>query len=118
MNKVEARLAEDRRNRQAARELFDARLGLVKADLAARPVPERVKAKAVDQAARAIDKGLEIAGQSKGVIAATIGALALWAVRKPLIRAAQDWFGHQFAQGPVQDQNDNPVPDDEMEPDA
>ncbi|MBN8483496.1 MAG: hypothetical protein J0L50_01845 [Sphingomonadales bacterium] len=114
MSDAESRLAEDRRNRQAARGLFDTRLGRVKADLAARPVPERVKAKAVDEAAKAIDKGLEIAGQSKGVIAATIGALALWAFRKPLVQAAQDWFG----QGSVQDQDDNAAPDSEMEPDA
>jgi hypothetical protein len=103
MNEAESRLAEDRRNRNAARGLFDTRLGLVRADLAARPVPERIKAKAVDEAAKAIDKGLDIAGQSKGVIAATIGALALWAFRKPLIAAAQDWFG----QGSVQDQDDS-----------
>lgn len=114
MSDAESRLAEDRRNRQAARGLFDTRLGRVKADLAARPVPERVKAKAVDEAAKAIDKGLEIAGQSKGVIAATIGALALWTFRKQLVQAAQDWFG----QGSVQDQDDNAAPDSEMEPDA
>lgn len=114
MSEIETRLAEDRRNRNAARGLFDTRLGRVKADLAARPVPERIKAKAVDEAAKALDKGLDIAGQSKGVIAATIGALALWAFRKPLITAAQDWFG----QGPVQDQDDIATADSDMEPDA
>ncbi len=114
MSDAETRLGEDRRNREAARSLFQARLGRVKADLEARPVPERVKAKAVDEAAKAIDKGLEIAGQSKGVIAATLGALALWAFRKPLVQAAQDWFG----QGPVQDQDDTAAADSEMEPDA
>lgn len=114
MNDAECRLAEDRRNRNAARGLFDTRLGRVKADLAARPVPERVKAKAVDEAAKAIDKGLEIAGQSKGVIAATLGALALWAFRKPLVDAAQGWFG----QGPVQDQDDSTPPSNDTEQDA
>lgn len=103
MTEAEARLTEDRRNRNAARGLFDTRLGRVRADLAARPVPDRIKAKAVDEAAKAIDKGLDIAGQSKGVIAATIGALALWAFRKPLIAATRGWFG----QGPVQDQDDS-----------
>lgn len=111
MNEAESRLAEDRRNRSAARGLFDVRLGRVKADLAARPVPARIKRKAQDETLKAIDKGLDIASQSKGVVAATIGALALWVLRKPLISVTKRWLG----QGPVQDQPDNGSSEPEQE---
>ena len=107
MNDAETRLSEDRAIRQAARGLFDLRLAQVKSDLSARPVPARIKAKAQDETVKAMDKGLAIAGESKGVIAATVGALALWAFRKPLLKAAQAWFG----QADVQDDTDTVHPD-------
>lgn len=99
MTEAEARLAEDRQNRTSARGLFDRRLAQVKQDLSARSVPARVKAKARDEAFKAIDLGVDVAKESKGIIVATLGAVALWAFRKPLIAAARGWFG----QGAVQD---------------
>ncbi|HEX4846944.1 MAG TPA: hypothetical protein VFV30_02275 [Novosphingobium sp.] len=101
MNEAESRLAEDRQTRRSARGLFDTRLAQVKADLAARGVPARIKAKAQDETFKAIDKGIDIAKESKGVIAATAGALLVWAFRAPLLKAAKGLFG----QGSVQDQD-------------
>lgn len=113
MSETEARLAKDRGVRQAARGLFETRLAQVRQDLESRSVPARIKAKAQDEAVKTIDQGLSIAKESKGVIAATAGALALWFFRKPLIAAAQDWFG----QGDVQDETDSAraEPDEEHE---
>ena len=75
MNETERRLTDDRANRSAARGLFDARLAQVKADLAARSVPARIKAKATDEAAKGIEQGLAVAKESKGIIAGTTAAL-------------------------------------------
>jgi hypothetical protein len=85
MSEAESRLATDRGNRKAARGLFDSRLAQVKADLAARSVPGRIKAKATDEAAKAIEQGVTIAKESKGIIAGTVTALALWFFREPLL---------------------------------
>jgi hypothetical protein len=81
---AESRLADDRANRKAARGLFDSRLAQVKADLAARSVPGRIKAKATDEVAKGIEQGVTIAKESKGIIAGTAAALALWFFREPL----------------------------------
>ncbi len=99
MNEAESRLAEDRSNRGTARGLFDTRLAQVKADLSARSVPARIKAKATDEVVGAIEQGLDVAKESKGIIAATAGALALWFFRAPLLGL--------FAQGAVQDGADS-----------
>lgn len=99
MNEAESRLASDRSNRGTARGLFGARLTQVKADLAARSVPARIKAKATDEAMTAIEQGLVVARESKGIIAVTAGALALWLFRAPLLGL--------FAKGVVQDLSDS-----------
>lgn len=103
MNEAERRLLENRSNRQGARGLFDRRLAQVKHDLEARSVPDRIKSKARDEVFDAVDSGIDIARESKGVIAATLGAVALWVFRAPLIEAVSHWL----AQGPVQDDSAN-----------
>jgi hypothetical protein len=84
MNDAGSRLAADRANRKAARGLFDSRLAQVKTDLAARRIPGRIKAKATDEAAKGIEQGIAVAKESKGIIAGTAAALALWFFREPL----------------------------------
>lgn len=105
MDPNEQRLSEDRANRKAARGLFDRRIAQVRADLAARSVPGRIKAKATDEAAKAIEQGVAVAKESKGIIAATVGALALWFFRAPLMAFAAGLFASK--QDPVQDQADS-----------
>lgn len=90
MSEAEQRLAADRANRSAARGVFEQRLARVKQDLAARSVPARAGARARDEAFELID----VARNSKGIIAATAGALVLWLVRRPLLGWAQEHFGH------------------------
>jgi hypothetical protein len=111
MSEAESKLAQDRGNRRAARGLFDTRLAQVKTDLAARGVGGRIKAKAQDDAVSAIKQGVDIAKESKGIIAATAGALALWVFRAPLLSAARELFG----QGTVQDDDDSTADDPEQE---
>ncbi|MFM5948679.1 MAG: hypothetical protein ACKOPM_05520 [Novosphingobium sp.] len=114
MNDAESRLSADRSTRQAARGLFDTRLARVKADLAARPVPQRIKAKAQDEVFRAADLAIDVAKESKGIIAASAGAIALWIFREPLVRTLSGWF----AKSPVQEQTDSAAETDEQEHEA
>lgn len=75
----------DRANRNAARALFERRLAQVKQDLAARGIGGRIADKAKGDALAMADEALAVAKDNKGLIAATIAALAAWAFRKPLI---------------------------------
>jgi hypothetical protein len=111
MSDAETRLAEDRRNRTAARGLFDVRLGQVKQDIGIRSVPARIKSKAQDQAFELLDHGIDVAQQNKGIVAATIGALGLWFLRRPLIRWAREHFG----QARVQDDESSVGPEHDEE---
>lgn len=104
MSEAESRLAADRANRKAARGLFDHRLAQVKTDLAARSVPDRIKAKATDEVAKGIEQGVTIAKESKGIIAGTAAALALWFFREPLLALGQRLIAGK--QERVQDQAD------------
>lgn len=84
----EARLALDRANRDAARALFSERLERIKADLAARGVGARVAHSVKEGTTDALDAGLDVARERKGLIAGTLGALLLWIFRDPLFTAA------------------------------
>ena len=90
MTDAEQRLAADRGNRNSARGLFEQRLTRVKADLAARSIPGRVKDRVQEQVFTALDHGIDVAKESKGIIAATAGAIALWFFRQPLIELVTD----------------------------
>ncbi|MFC0589305.1 hypothetical protein ACFFF7_07760 [Novosphingobium aquiterrae] len=82
-------LAEDRRMREAAKANFTAGIAQVKADLGARSVPARVIAKAKDEAVETMATGLEIAEESKGIVAGVVAAVLLWLFRAPLLRKIQ-----------------------------
>ena len=90
---AERQLAEDRANRSAARGVFDANLAQVKGDLAARSVGGRIADQAVAETRAALTESVAIARESKSIIAATIGALLLWAFRAPLVDAVLAWLG-------------------------
>lgn len=86
MSNAEDRLLDDRRTRKAARAVFDAGLSQVKSDLGARSIPGRIADKARHEATEAVATGLEVASESKGIIAAVIGAIGLWTFRAPVLR--------------------------------
>lgn len=85
MTDAESRLAADRANRNAARQLVEGHVAQVKADLAARSVGGRVAAKVKGDALDLADQALAVAKDSKGIIAGAIGALALWTFRDRVI---------------------------------
>ncbi len=93
MTEAEQRFIADRDNRNAARGQFDQRLAGVKADLAARSIPARAMDQVQEQVFSALDQGIDIAKESKGIIAAVTGAVGLWLFRHPLIELAMKWFG-------------------------
>jgi hypothetical protein len=95
MADLENRIREDRSLRNSARGVFDAGIGTVKADLAARGIGGRIADHATGQVRDVTDEALAVARESKGIIAGTIAALGLWLARKPLLAAAQKLFGDQ-----------------------
>jgi hypothetical protein len=92
MNAV--RLAADRASRDAARRAFDTRLGRIKADVEARGIGSRVAGTMVEEVSGAVDMGLDVARERKGLVAGTLGALLLWIFRQPLIAGAASLAGH------------------------
>ncbi len=111
MSAAGERLAEDRATRNAARAVHDANLAQVKADLAARGVGGRIAAKAKGDALELAGEALSVAKESKGIIAGTLGALALWFLRGHVIALAQCLFG----QAGVQDAGANDPDEDPIE---
>lgn len=85
MDRLAQQVHETRRARDATRAIFDARLAQVRQDLDARGIGGRIADRLGDEARDLFHDALEVADESKGVIAGTVGALGLWALRKPII---------------------------------
>ncbi len=90
MSDPAAQLAEDRALRNEARAQFCANLEQIKGDLEARSIGGRVADKAGKEARAALLQGLDIAKESKGIIAGILAALLLWFFRAPIIAAVQN----------------------------
>jgi len=86
-------VARAKAERDAARAAFLARLEQVKADLSARSVGSRVAERIGEEAVGAIDYTMDVARDSKGIIAGTVAAIVLWLFRNPLIAWAEGLFG-------------------------
>lgn len=93
MNKAERQLDDARDLRDSARARFDARLAIVREDVAARGLGGRIADKAAEEARDALDEAIDIAKESKGIIAGTVAALALWFLRHPIIAWAEELIG-------------------------
>ncbi len=85
MSDAADRLAKDRTTREAALLAFNANLAQVRTDLEARGIGGRIADQASMEVRAGIDEALAIADDNKGIVAATIAALALWFLRIPLI---------------------------------
>lgn len=101
------RLAADRANRDAARRVFSTRLERIKADIEARGIGSRVAGTMVDEVSGAVDLGLDVARERKGLVAGTIGALLLWIFRQPLIAGVAALFEHSATNGDADDKDEN-----------
>ncbi len=86
-------LAEARAARDAARVEFDTKLAELRGDPAARSIGGRVADRLASDARAAMHQALDVAGESKGIIAGTIAALALWFLRNPIIAWIEQLLG-------------------------
>ena len=85
-------LEQAKATRNAANEAFRVQLAQIQEDLAARGIGGRL----VDRAGAAMADAAEVASEHKGVVAGTIGAIALWFLRGPIIRlVSQLWSGDE-----------------------
>lgn len=117
MTDPEARFVEDRANRRAARAVVEAEVAQVKADLAARGIGGRIADTVSDKAKATADEALELAQGSKAVIAGTIGAVALWFWRKPLLDGSKRLYSRLRQRGDGSPPEPEHTPDDTEEAD-
>lgn len=101
------RLAADRANRDAARRIFSTRLERIKADIEARGIGSRVAGTMVEEVSGAVDMGLDVARERKGLVAGTVGALLVWIFRHPLIAGASSLFEHFTQATDAKDKDDS-----------
>lgn len=92
MSEEPAGLSAKRDARDAARGRLETGLGQVRKDLDARSVGGRIVSRANKELRAAAAEAVEIAKDSKGVIAATAGVLTVWLLREPLLDAVRDLF--------------------------
>jgi len=88
MRKADPTLVERRTALLRARAEFRHRLGRAKVDLAPAELRRRVVAEAQRTALSAAHQAVEIASDSRGVVAATGAALVMWVARKPIFAGA------------------------------
>jgi hypothetical protein len=93
MNAVQVRLAEDRKLRDAALEVFRTDLRFIRQDLKARSVGKRLTDRIGDSAMDMLDEAVDYAEANRGSIAAGVAAIVLWFARVPLLRGLGRIFG-------------------------
>ena len=93
MSKAEQQLAEARDARDGAKTRFDTQLAQLRGEPEHQTMSERIAERVKDDAAAALHQALDIASESKGIIAGTVVALALWFLRHPIIAWAEQMFG-------------------------
>jgi hypothetical protein len=95
-----ARITEYRALRDAAWALVEADVAMLQNDLAARGIGERIKDRVGEEAHEVWDQARDVAGEHKGVVAATLLALVAWLLRGPLLGAAESLFGAREPEHP------------------
>lgn len=81
--------------RNAARAELEGHIARVRGDLEERGLAGRIADDVTHEAQAALDEAVDIAGQSKGIIAATLALLAIWFLRNPII----DWLENLMGSG-------------------
>lgn len=109
MSTADRRLEEAREARDLARAAFDAQLQRVRGDPEEESIGGRIARRLGDDARSAFDDAVDIASESKGIVAGTIAALALWFLRNPIIA----WIeSHLADDAPAEDEFDEENPDE------
>lgn len=85
-----AQLAEAKALRNAARALVEADIARLKGDVDRRSIPARAMDRATEGAVDVLEQVSEAAARHKGLVAAAVGALALWLARHPLLALLDD----------------------------
>ena len=93
MSPLEVRLAEDRKLRDAALEVFSADLRFIKQDLHARSVGKRITDRIGESALDVVDEAVDYAEANRGYVAAAVAAVILWFARAPLLNGLARIFG-------------------------
>jgi hypothetical protein len=105
MTVAETRLRNDRAQRRVARQLFDADLAQIKADLSARGIGGRIKHSVIQKADEAVISGIAVVNENKPIVAGTIALLLVWLLRNPLGKLVGRLFGHSPETDHVDDQD-------------
>ena len=107
---LHTRLAEDRKLRDAALDVFITDLRFIREDLHARGVGERIADRIGSSALEVIDEAVDYAEANTGRIAAALAAVVLWFARTPLLNGLARIFG--FDDDEEQDDGDSRSDDD------
>ena len=95
MSSAADQLAAARAARDAAKAAYDASLMQLRGDPAEQSIGGRVAERLSEDARAAFDKALDVASESKGIIAGTSAAVALWFLRHPIIAWAEHMLGDE-----------------------
>ena len=76
-----------RAERDVAKQRLDTQVAKLRADYEQRGIAGRIADELSEKAGAALDEATQVAGESKGVIAGTIGLLAIWFFRHPIMSA-------------------------------
>ncbi len=107
MSNAAQQLAKARAARDEARAEYDASLAQLRGDPAQQTIGERVADRLKRDARGALQHSLDVASESKGIIAGTVAALALWFLRHPIIAWAEQMFGEQILGNQAEESDEN-----------
>jgi len=106
MSEAIRKLTEARAVRDAARAAFDGQLAQLRGDAEAHSIGGRIAERLGDDARATFHQALDVASESKGVIAGTLAALALWFLRNPIIAWVERQLGDTAQQSDEAESND------------
>lgn len=106
MGRHARQVEQSRAERDAARELFDTQLALIREELAERGIGGRIADKVGHDTREAIDEAIAVADANRGVIAGTIAALAVWLLRRPILSWLEKLLGVDLPGGDIGEQSD------------
>jgi len=104
VSKASRQLDADRAARDQARQRLDSRLDKARQDMTPNAIAGRLAGEFKRKARDAAREAVEIADGNRAVVAGTIGALALWFLRRPIL----SWLGEKLAgHGQTEDDADD-----------